>query len=60
MMLIDMTADLMPLVYGLHLALGVAGVALFATPVARALRTWLQPVLDSRPTVGRPALGHSR
>lgn len=60
MMFIDLTSDLMPVVYGLHAMLAVSTAALFAVPAVRALRTWLQPVLEARPTVGRPALGHSR
>lgn len=60
MMLIDMTSDLMPMVYGMHALFAVAAAAVFAVPVTRMLRRSLQPLIEARPTVAQPALGHSR
>lgn len=59
-MLIDMTAELSPILYAMNALLVVSAVALAAEPMARALRKWLRTLPRLRITVERPALGQTR
>ncbi len=60
MMVIDMTAELSPLLYGMNALLVMSALALLAEPASRALRNWTRTFTRPRLTVGGPALGHSR
>jgi hypothetical protein len=59
MMLIDATAQFVPMYYAMVTLLVVSAAAVAAEPMSHVVRQWMR-TFQPRITIRRPALGHSR